>query len=91
MTTTADLLARLESEGRDCPVCTKVLKPSRAPVKILTFPIGNGDRVALMPVHKTCVGEAQERIRKGMDDVAKRQEMNLWLPEGITMGLRDLD
>ena len=84
-------MAKLEADRIKCPVCQKVLTPSKAPVKIFTFPIGDGDTVALLPVHQTCVGEAQEKIRKGIDAVARRQETGLWLPGPLASELRSLD
>lgn len=89
---TADLLAKLEVDRPPCPVCQDRVIPSKGPVKILTFGVGDdATHVALMPVHQKCVGEAQEKIRKGIDDVKRRQASGLWLPGPFIGELRSLD
>lgn len=77
----SDLLAKLERDRPDCPVCTKPVIPSRQAVRILTFPTENEEiisrrlnevRVALLPVHDDCLGEAVERIRRAQERIRDR-------------------
>lgn len=74
------ILAQLEADGPPCPVCRRPVRPSLGPVKILTFQLGDGERVALMPVHRACTGEAQRLIRAGIDAVRARARRGLIVP-----------